>query len=116
METDTLMLRNIKPRLKGKIARRVKAAGTNMNDVLVGILADAYGVAFTPSGVRRINVGPSSQALLTVPAELKDLIRDDAREHGDNSYTNVALQIICKEFDEPFVATGRWPRKDPAAA
>jgi hypothetical protein len=114
VETDTLMLRNIPPRLKGKIARRVKTAGTNMNDVLVGILADRFEVEFQPTGVKRLSVGASSQALLTMPARLKLLIDDTARERRD-TMNNVVLEILCDEFGIPFKPTGRWPKKAVAA-
>lgn len=115
METDTLMLRNIPPRMKGKIARRVERAGTNMNDVLVGILADRFEVDFTPSGVRRLSVGTSAQALLTMPARLKLLIDDTARERRD-TMNNVVLEILCDEFAIPFRPTGRWPKRETASA
>lgn len=115
METDTLMLRNIPPRMKGKIARRVETAGTNMNDVLVGILADKFGVDFQPTGVRRLSIGASSQALLTMPARLKLLIDEAARERRD-SMQNVVLEILSAEFGIPFRPTGRWAKKETAPA
>lgn len=115
METDTLMIRNIPPRMKGKIARRVEKAGTNMNDVLVGILAGRFDVDFAPSGVRRLSVGASSQALLTMPSQLKLLVDEAARERRD-TMNNVVLEILCDEFAIPFRPTGRWPKRETASA
>lgn len=113
--TDTLMLRNIPPRLKGRIAARVKTAGTNMNDVLVGILAAKFEVEFQPTGVRRISVGKSSQALLTMPERLKLLIEETAHEQR-NSMQNVVLEILSNEFGIPFKPTGRWANRETAKA
>lgn len=106
-DTATLMLRFIPARLKGKIKRRVEQEGTNMNDVLVKLLADAYGVKFEGTGVRRLRIGTSSQINLKVPAELKDLLERDAYAKRETE-RNLAVEIICEEFDVPFARTGRW--------
>lgn len=115
MDTDTLMLRNIPPRLKGKIVRRVEKAGTNMNDVVVAILAERYEVEFQPTGVKRLAIGHSAQALLTMPFKLKSLIAEDAHEQRD-SMQNIVLRILCEEFAVPFTPTGRWVSRKVAAA
>lgn len=104
------MLRGITPRLKGKIARRVEDEGTNMNDVLVSILAEVYQVEFVPTGVRRLRVGKSDQALLEVPEELKRLIAVEAANTGE-TIRNLVVRLISESFGEPFKATGRWVRK-----
>jgi hypothetical protein len=118
VDYDTLMLRGIPARLKGKIARRVETDESNMNDVLVGILAAEYGVPFEPSGVKRSAIRktkPSSQALLTMPAELKRLISVEAATNRD-TVRNVAMRIIAEEFGETFKATGRWEKRSAAPA
>lgn len=118
MDVDKLMLRGIPPRLKGKIARRVESEGSNMNDVLVSILARAYGLPFEPSGVKRSSIRrekPSDRALLEMPAELKRLISVEAATNRE-TMSNIAMQIIATDFDEPFRPGGRWPKAKSAAA
>ena len=62
--------------LKGALVRETARRGSNVNDVAVGILADAFVVAYTPTGRRRkVLAGSSPVLLLRVPQELKDAIQ-----------------------------------------
>lgn len=103
----TLMLSNIPPRLKGKIARRADKDNSNMNDVLGAILADSYGLPFTPTGSRRVKPGASARVLLELPDDLKAAIKAQAQDE-DDTLRNVAMRIICSAFGVKFEPTGRW--------
>jgi hypothetical protein len=107
-QTTNMIVRGIPPRLKGKIAKRVADRKSSLNDVLVGILADHFGVAFSPSGrtaAAEINEHPNP--VLRVPVELKRRIDVEAATRGE-SIRNVVVEIFADAFDEPFVPTGRW--------
>lgn len=108
-ETSKLLVRNVPPRLKGKIARRVRDEDRNMNDVLVQILARRYGVAYDPTGRKAGNreVGASATLMLYLPNELRDAIDLDARASGD-TMRNTVVKAISEELGVPFKATGRW--------
>ena len=65
--------------LKSALVRETARRESNVNDVAAGILADSFGVAYTPSGRRRkVLAGASPVLLLRVPQELKDEIHAEA--------------------------------------
>jgi myo-inositol-1-phosphate synthase len=69
--------------LKGALVRETARRGSNVNDVAAGILAEEFGVAYTPSGRRRkVLAGSSPVLLLRVPQELKDEIQAEASRSG----------------------------------
>ena len=54
--------------LKGALVRETARRESNVNDVAVGILAEEFGIACTPSGRRRkVLAGSSPVLLLRVP-------------------------------------------------
>jgi myo-inositol-1-phosphate synthase len=72
--------------LKGALVRETARRGSNVNDVAAGILADAYGVRYAPSGRRRkVLAGSSPVLLLRIPQELKDEIHAEAARAGVNA-------------------------------
>lgn len=108
-ETSKLLVRGVAPRLKGKIARRVRDSDRAMNDVLVQMLAEHYGLPFEDSGRRAGEraVGASPTIMLYLPADLREAIDTDAQASGDSA-RNVVVKIISETLDVPFKATGRW--------
>jgi myo-inositol-1-phosphate synthase len=69
--------------LKGALVRETARLRSNVNDVAVGILADAFSVPYQPSGRRRkVLAGGSPVVLLRVPQELKDRIQAEASRSG----------------------------------
>lgn len=108
-ETSKLLVRNVPPRLKGKIVRRVRDEDRNMNDVLVQILADKYGLPYTPSGRKAGNreVGASATIMLNLPPEIRAAIDFDAQTSGD-TVRNTAVRVISEALGVPFKETGRW--------
>ncbi len=57
--------------LKGALVREVARRGGSLNDVATGMLAERFGVAFTPSRRKSPLPGPSPVVLLRMPPELK---------------------------------------------
>jgi myo-inositol-1-phosphate synthase len=72
--------------LKEALVREAARRASNVNDVAAGILADAFGVSYLPSGRRRkVLAGSSPVLLLRVPQQLKDAIRAEAAGTGANA-------------------------------
>ena len=114
-ETTNMIVRGVPPRLKGKIAKRVAKEGTNLNDVVVGLLAAHFDVPFSPSGYktpREITEYPN--LVVEVPVALKRRIDWEAAESGD-SIRNVVVRILADEFGVAFKPTGRWVNRRKTA-
>jgi myo-inositol-1-phosphate synthase len=70
------------PALKRRLTREVVRGGRTMNDVVVGALAERFGVPFRQSGRKGPPPGPTGVVVLRMPSELKRAVRDDAvRRH-----------------------------------
>jgi myo-inositol-1-phosphate synthase len=82
-----------------------------MNDVAVGILADRFAVAVTPSGRRSVAPGASGVVVLRMPEELKQRIRRAAVERN----TNVNQVIIETLADQLGLPRSAARRKEPMA-
>src|SRR5688572_5721504 len=68
--------------LKRALVRETARRGASLNDIAVGLLADEFGVAFTPSGRKSPLPGASPVALLRVPDDLKHELEKDASRTG----------------------------------
>jgi myo-inositol-1-phosphate synthase len=79
--------------LKGALVRETARRGASLNDVAVGLLADAFDVSFTPSGRKSPLPGASPVALLRVPVDLKYEIDAEARR-TDTSANDVILGAL----------------------
>ena len=87
--------------LKGALVREVARRGSNVNDVAAGILAEAYGVEYRPSGRRRkVLAGSSPVLLLRVPPELKDEIHAEAARSGAHA-NDVILAALTDGLGVP---------------
>ena len=87
--------------LKGALVRETARRGSNVNDVAAGILADAYGVSYAPTGRRRkVLAGSSPVILLRVPQELKDEIHADAARSGSNA-NDIILAALADGLGVP---------------
>src|SRR6186713_1351536 len=87
--------------LKGALVRETARRTSNVNDVAVGILADTFGVSYTPSGRRRkVLAGSSPVLLLRVPQELKDAIHAEASRRGSNA-NDVILAALAEGLGVP---------------
>jgi myo-inositol-1-phosphate synthase len=71
--------------LKKALVRETARREASLNDVAVGLLADAFDVSFTPSGRRSPLPGASPAVLLRVPPDLKFEIEDEAERSGKSA-------------------------------
>ena len=97
--------------LKGALVRETARRTSNVNDVAVGILADEFGVSFTPTGRRRkVLAGSSPVLLLRVPQELKDEIHAEASRRDSNA-NDVILAALADGLGVPAQSNrkGRTP-------
>jgi myo-inositol-1-phosphate synthase len=87
--------------LKGALVRETARRSSNVNDVAAGILADTYGVEYSPSGRRRkVLAGSSPVLLLRIPQELKDEIHAEASRRGTNA-NDVILAALADGLGVP---------------
>jgi myo-inositol-1-phosphate synthase len=95
--------------LKGALVRETARLGANVNDVAVGILADAFGITHVPSGRRRkVLAGSTPVVLLRVPRELKDEIHAEAARSGSNA-NDVILAALAEGLGVPHTGNGKEP-------
>ncbi len=90
--------------LKAALVREVARRGGNLNDVATGLLAERFGVAFSPTGRRSPLAGTSGVALLRMPAELKQRIQAAAFRAGSNT-NEVILATLADELGVPHEPT-----------
>ena len=75
--------------LKRALVREVARRGSNLNDVAVALLAERFGVAFTPSGRRRKAIpGAAGAVVLRMPPELRRELKASARRRRSTSTTS----------------------------
>ena len=91
---STSVLVRMPTELKRVLAQEVERTDATINDIAVGILADRFRVAFTPSGRRGQAPGESPAVLLRMPPALKRRIQDAARERGSNG-NRVIVQALA---------------------
>jgi hypothetical protein len=97
--------------LKEALVRETARRSANVNDVAAGILADEFGVPYTPSGRRRkVLAGSSPVLLLRVPQELKVEIHAEASRRDSNA-NDVILAALADGLGVPSVSNrkGRKP-------
>ncbi len=81
------------PPLKRRVAHEVERRASGMNDVLLSILAERFGVPFAPSGRRGTAPGDGGVVLLRMPAELKQRVQRAAVERGENVNRVVVAEL-----------------------
>jgi myo-inositol-1-phosphate synthase len=92
------------PPLKEALVREAARRASNVNDVAAGILADAFGISYSPSGRRRkVLAGSSPVLLLRVPQDLKDAIRAEAGDTGANA-NDLILAALAEGLGVPPVS------------
>ncbi len=80
--------------------RETARRGASLNDVAVGILADAFDVPFTPSGRKSPLPGTSPVVLLRVPSDLKYELEKEARREG-RSVNDVIARVLAHGLSVP---------------
>jgi myo-inositol-1-phosphate synthase len=98
--------------LKRALVREVARRGGNLNDLATGILAERFGVPYSPTGRRSPLAGASGVALLRMPDALKEAI--DAEAARTDAHANdVVLEVLAEELEIPFRSNRR---KEPMAS
>lgn len=78
MDERRSVLVSLPPAMKRKVVARAKRDGSNMNDVVVGILAARFRVEYEPSGRSGVAGCESVRVVLRMPALLKRRIQMEA--------------------------------------
>ena len=92
--------------LKRALVRETARRQTSLNDVAVGILAEAFGVSHRPTGRRNTLPGASPVVLLRVPLELKDRLEAEARRAGSTT-NDVVLRMLASALEVPLTSHHR---------
>jgi myo-inositol-1-phosphate synthase len=103
---QTSILVRMPKTLKRRLAREVARRQSTLNDVAVALLADEFGVEFTPSGRRGPVPGEAGDVLLRVPPDLKRKLDEVARERRSSANT-----VVVESLTERLGAA--TPRKEP---
>ena len=104
--------------LKDALVRETSRRGVSLNDVAVGLLADAFGIRYAPTGRRSALPGSSPVILLRMPEELRDAIQAQAAT-TTSTVNDVVLRSLSDELGIPFASNRRRPAgrgKEPMAA
>ncbi|HZG35450.1 MAG TPA: hypothetical protein VEY87_06340, partial [Gaiellaceae bacterium] len=103
--------------VKRALVREVARRGSNLNDVAVALLAERFGVAFTPSGRRRKAIpGAAGAVVLRMPPELRRELKATARGRGLH-VNDLVLITLSEALAIPFASNNRASnRKDTMAS
>jgi myo-inositol-1-phosphate synthase len=86
------------PGLKSRLAREVVRRGRTMNDVVVGALAERFGVSFRESGRKGSPPGLTGVVVLRMPGELKQAIRADAALRNQ-TMNELIVEALAERLD-----------------
>jgi myo-inositol-1-phosphate synthase len=92
--------------IKSALVRETARRGVSLNDVATGLLADAFGIRYRPTGRRSPLPGASPVVLLRMSDELKDELQAESRRSGQ-SVNDVVLRALAGELDVPFASNRR---------
>ena len=82
--------------LKRALVREVARRGSNLNDVAVALLAERFGIPFSPSGRRRKVVPSAAGAVvLRMPADLRRELKASAQRRKQNVNDLVRLAFTA---------------------
>jgi myo-inositol-1-phosphate synthase len=98
--------------LKRALVREVARRGGNLNDLATGILAERFGVPYSPTGRRSPLAGASGATLLRMPEGLKEAIDTEAARRSARA-NDVILEVLADELEIPFQSNRR---KEPMAS
>ena len=105
-------------RVKRALVREVARRESNLNDVAVALLAERFGVPFSPSGRRRkVIPGAAGAVVLRMPPELRRELKAAARRRKLNVNDLVLLTLSATRSRSPSPATERtpWPPRTARA-
>jgi myo-inositol-1-phosphate synthase len=92
--------------LKAALVRETARRDGGLNDVAVGLLADAFGVDYTPTNRKSTLPGSSPVILLRMPEELKREIQAEAFRSASNT-NDVIVRSLADSLGIPHETTQR---------
>jgi myo-inositol-1-phosphate synthase len=92
--------------LKDALVRETARRGASLNDVAVGMLADAFAVPYTPTGRRSGLPGASPVVLLRMPETLKREIQAEAFRSSTNT-NDVIVRTLADGLGIPYDSQSR---------
>ncbi len=103
--------------LKRALVREVSRRDSTLNDVAVALLAERFGIPFSPSGRRRkATAGAAGAVLLRMPPELRRELKDAARRRSKN-VNDLVLLTLAEALEIPFASNNQTGnRKDTMAS
>ena len=100
------------PAIKRAVVREVARRESNLNDVAVALLAERFGIPFSPSGRRRKAIpGAAGAVVLRMPPELRRELKAAARRRKLN-VNDLVLVTLSDALEIPFTSN----RKDTMAS
>lgn len=101
MKRTTILVSGVPAGIKARALGRGNGAGS-LNDEVVGILADHYGVPFAPNGRPSTGGNPdSTRMMLRMPHRLAEKIyRDAVRQRSDKS--TIINSILASHYRLPY--------------
>ena len=100
------------PALKRAVVREVARRDSNLNDVVVALLAERFGIFFSPSGRRRKAIaGAAGAVVLRMPPELRHELKEAAGRRSLN-VNDLVLLTLAGALGIPFTSN----RKDTMAS
>src|SRR6185436_17250252 len=100
------------PAIKRAVVREVARRESNLNDVVVALLAERFGVPFSPSGRRRkVIPGAAGAVVLRMPPELRHELKSAAKRRKLN-VNDLVLATLSDALEIPFTSN----RKDTMAS
>src|SRR5437870_8297067 len=108
--------------LKAALVRETARRHASLNDVAVGLLADALGLAYLPTGRKSPLPGSSPVLLLRMPDEVRRALQTESKRTAQ-TLNDVILRALAHELGIPFTSNRRRPAasgsgrgKEPMAA
>jgi hypothetical protein len=101
--------------IKAALVADVRARGSNMNAVAVGILADNFAVPYSPTSRHATPGTESNNVLLTMPYKLKRKI-GQAALNAEKSESEIAQRVLAEHYGLRYFPPPRGRRRSRAAA
>jgi hypothetical protein len=98
--STTSVLITLPPDMKRALVQEVSSTGSNMNDIVVGLLARRYGIKFVPSARSSAPCSTKPVVVLRMNPALKRRLQYDALKHESNMTTTV-IRLLAEELGLP---------------
>jgi hypothetical protein len=96
-ERTQKIIRNVPPALKDALMDEAERRGTNMNDVAVAVLAEAYGIPFVPTGKASPGWTDSTTMGFGMPRRLRKRLNEKAARQ-ETTATALMLDTLLDHF------------------